>query len=61
MPATSDKQRKFMAMVYRTKKEGGRAPSREVAKAARSMTTAQARDFAKKSKRSRRSRRRGRS
>ena len=47
MPAESERQRRFMGMVYAAKR-GDRAASPEVGRAARGMTRAQARDFAKK-------------
>jgi hypothetical protein len=45
--ALSKQQQKFMGMVYAVKKGDMEAPSPEVAKAAASMTTQQAKDFAK--------------
>ena len=45
--ALSKQQQKFMGMVYAVKKGDMEAPSPEVAKAAKSMTTQQAKDFAK--------------
>jgi hypothetical protein len=47
MPAVSKAQQRFMGMVYKHKTDGGPAPSKAVAKAAKSMTTTQAHDFAK--------------
>lgn len=49
MPAKSEKQRRFMGMVYAAKK-GGKAASPAVAKAAKSMTKKQAKEFATKKK-----------
>jgi hypothetical protein len=45
MPSVSKKQQKFMGMVYATKK-GKKAPSKAVAKAAKTITKKQAKDFA---------------
>jgi hypothetical protein len=47
MPAVSQAQQRFMGMVYKHKTDGGPAPSKAVGKAAKSMTTSQAHDFAK--------------
>lgn len=45
MPAKSKKEQRFMGMVYEAKKTG-KAASPAVAKAAKSMTKKQAKDFA---------------
>jgi len=45
MPAKSKAQQKFMGMVYAAKK-GAKPASKAVAKAAKSMTKTQAKDFA---------------
>ena len=54
MPATSDRQRRFMGAALAAKR-GERAASPAVAKAARSMSEKSLRDFAKKPKRGRKS------
>lgn len=47
MPAVSKKQRKFMGMVHAVQKGDIKAPSKEISKAAGSMTAKQSKDFAK--------------
>jgi len=46
MPAKSKAQQRLMGMVYRYKKEGGKPPSKAVAKIAKSMSTKSAKDYA---------------
>lgn len=52
MPSTSEKQRKFMAVVNAYQRGEARNVGSEVRKAAGSMTSRQSRDFMRKPKRS---------
>ena len=47
MPAVSQKQQKFMGMVHAVQKGDIKAPSKEVADAAKSIKPKSAKDFAK--------------
>jgi hypothetical protein len=50
MPAKSEKQRRFMGMIYGAKKGHKRLSSGKARRAMQSLTLKQARDFAKKGK-----------
>lgn len=47
MPATSKSQQRFMGMVHAVQKGDMKAPSKQVAEAAKSMSKSDAKDFAK--------------